>query len=206
MPSKGVPSRRLDFVLAAQSLFEEKGFENTSVDDIAARVGVAKGLFYYYFGSKEEMLEVIIERLMDEIDSSIAAAMEKKGLSAIERFSELISASTDVTSRSKVLLSYFQKERNQACHLAMEKRAMNMIAPALEQIIRQGNEEGVFDAPHPISTAIALAVMLNGVRRSFPTDLTAEEVVHVAAVMQHLSERLLGARPGTITAYHDQLP
>ena len=55
MPSKGVPSRRLDFVLAAQSLFEEKGFENTSVDDIAARVGVAKGLFYYYFGSKEEL-------------------------------------------------------------------------------------------------------------------------------------------------------
>ena len=37
---------------AALELFVEKGFETTTINDVVKRVGVAQGLFYYYFGSK----------------------------------------------------------------------------------------------------------------------------------------------------------
>jgi len=206
MSTKGTPHRKNDFVVAAQALFEEKGFENTSVDDIVARVGVAKGLFYYYFSSKEELLELIIEHLIDEIESSIVAAMEKKGLTAVERFRELMNASADVTSRSKTILRYFHRERNQAFHLAMEQRAMGMMVPRLAQIIVQGVEEGVFNTPYPKETAAALMFTMRGIRKTYPRDLNREQAAHLAAVSQHLTESLLGARPGTLSMYLEWLP
>ena len=76
--------RKNAFVNAAEELFKEKGFENTSIDDIVERVGVAKGLFYYYFDSKEELLGQILQRLIEEVRSSVRAAMNEKDLNAIE--------------------------------------------------------------------------------------------------------------------------
>ena len=66
--TKAASDRRLEFINAAEALFNEKGFENTSVDDIVQRVGVAKGLFYYYFKSREELLAAIVDRILDEME------------------------------------------------------------------------------------------------------------------------------------------
>ena len=60
--TKAASDRRLEFINAAEALFTEKGFENTSIDDIVQRVGVAKGLFYYYFKSREELLANIVDQ------------------------------------------------------------------------------------------------------------------------------------------------
>lgn len=52
---------------AAEALFAEGGFHQTSVDQIARKAGVSKGLTYNYFGSKEELLVAIIERTSGEM-------------------------------------------------------------------------------------------------------------------------------------------
>jgi AcrR family transcriptional regulator len=72
-PKSGVaaaPSREriLD---AAQSLFAENGFDGTSTKAIAGRAGVASGLLFYYFGSKQELLDTLIEErtLFEELKS-----------------------------------------------------------------------------------------------------------------------------------------
>lgn len=46
------PSRRADLLRVGLELFAEHAFDELSIDDIARRAGVAKGLLYYYFGSK----------------------------------------------------------------------------------------------------------------------------------------------------------
>jgi AcrR family transcriptional regulator len=55
---------------AARKLFATQGFEATSIDDIAARAGVAKGAVYHHFDSKEE----IFTRVLDAVQAEIAAA------------------------------------------------------------------------------------------------------------------------------------
>ena len=51
---------------AADRLFYEQGFEQTSFADIATAVGIARGNFYYHFKTKDEILDAVIEkRLMD---------------------------------------------------------------------------------------------------------------------------------------------
>ncbi len=196
--SKTPQDRRNDFIQAARALFNEKGFENTSVDDIAAQVGVAKGLFYYYFESKEEVLGILYEMLQDEIESAVTAAMEKKGLNAMERLSELMAATRDVTCRSSRLMSYFRQERNQALQLKMEKRALAFMTGAMEDIIKQGVREGVFDVDHPRETAVALLSMAHGLASNLPETRTRKELEDRHRVMRTLSERVLGMRPGTL--------
>ena len=66
-PSGG--ARRMDIIDAAALLFHERGYHSTSMEDIAARVGLAKPTLYHYFRSKDEilleihtaMIEVILE-------------------------------------------------------------------------------------------------------------------------------------------------
>jgi len=54
---------------AARALFSGRGFEATSIDDIAARAGVAKGAFYHHFAAKEE----IFVRVLDGVQAELAA-------------------------------------------------------------------------------------------------------------------------------------
>ena len=54
-------NRRADLVRAAAQLFREKGFERTTVRDIANAVGMQSGSIFYYFKSKEEILLVVME-------------------------------------------------------------------------------------------------------------------------------------------------
>ena len=54
--------RRRQLIDTALSLFAEKGFENTTIKDLAEAAGVAQGLFYHYFESKEALLFAAVNR------------------------------------------------------------------------------------------------------------------------------------------------
>ena len=56
----------------SMKLFAEKGYEATSIEEITATVGVAKGTLYYHFSSKEEIFNFLIEEGMKLLKNSIA--------------------------------------------------------------------------------------------------------------------------------------
>jgi AcrR family transcriptional regulator len=204
--SKLSMDRQLEFMEAAQELFSEKGFENTSVDDIINRVGVAKGLFYYYFDSKEDLVQIMLWRLLEEIESAIAAAMEKKGLSAMERFNELVSTNRDVACRSAILILYFRQDRNKAIHLTMEKRARELMTGAMEEIICQGNDEGLFHVTYTRETSIALLSAYHGLGMTLEHPASEAQARRRSEVLQDISERLLGMSPSTFIVDQGFLP
>ena len=53
--------RKAEMVAAAAKLFAEQGFVRTSVAEIVSAVDVAKGLFYYYFTTKDDMVKAVVE-------------------------------------------------------------------------------------------------------------------------------------------------
>lgn len=206
MAIKSAYERKADFITAARELFEEKGFENTSIDDIVTKLGVAKGLFYYYFESKEMLLDLILEQMMNEIESAIVASMESKGLDAIGRLGELIKCSTDITFRSRTILRYFHKERNQSLRFTMERKAMDLMVPVLERIIRQGIEEKSFHTPYPKEAAVALLLISTGMRETIPAEPSADDFVRIVQAIQMHAERIVGASPGSLHVYQLMLP
>ena len=68
---------RPDEVLdAALALFTEKGFSQTTVDQIARRAGFSKGTVYLYFTSKDAILEALVERAIAPLTGSVFDAMQ----------------------------------------------------------------------------------------------------------------------------------
>ena len=59
---KDYDDRYQEFLDVGERLFYTKGYDQTSIQEIIDAVGVAKGLFYYYFRAKGDLLDAIIER------------------------------------------------------------------------------------------------------------------------------------------------
>jgi AcrR family transcriptional regulator len=194
--TKAAYDRRIEFINAAEALFNEKGFENTSIDDIVQRVGVAKGLFYYYFKSREELLAAIVDRILDEMEKVVTQTANKESLTAMQRLQEMSTSSDLIRLRSGKLMKYFHEQRNQALHLQLEVRTMRFLVPAMEAIIAQGVKEGVFNTPYPRETAIALFGMKSVIEHTNAgTDYCEDEEKNIQ-IIAFLSERILGAKEG----------
>ena len=58
-------------------LFSEKGYDATSIEEITATVGVAKGTLYYHFTSKEEIFNFLVEEGMKLLKNSIQIKISK---------------------------------------------------------------------------------------------------------------------------------
>lgn len=71
--------RRAQLVDVARSLFAEKGFEQTSVEEIAARAEVSKPVVYEHFGGKEGIYAVVVDREVNQLTGALTAALEEGG-------------------------------------------------------------------------------------------------------------------------------
>ena len=67
---------------AALALFRERGFAEATMREIAARAGVATGLAYYYFDSKDAIVHAFYHRAKDELSPALEARASRKTLSA----------------------------------------------------------------------------------------------------------------------------
>ena len=61
----------------SMKLFAEKGYDATSIEDITATVGVAKGTLYYHFSSKEEIFNFLVEEGVKLLKNSIEIKTDK---------------------------------------------------------------------------------------------------------------------------------
>lgn len=69
--------RRGTLVEAAGALFVEQGVEATTIDEIAARAGVAKGTFYHYFAAKTDLLDALRDRFSDAFTARVTEAVDR---------------------------------------------------------------------------------------------------------------------------------
>jgi len=70
-------------VESAFALFRERGYDRTSVDDIAAATGVSRSTFFRHFGSKESVIFPDHDLLLHRIEERLAATTEKSALRAV---------------------------------------------------------------------------------------------------------------------------
>lgn len=83
-------NRREDLVRVAARLFREKGFDGTTVRDIATAVGMRSGSPFYHFANKHELLMAVMEEGLRLGLERSEAVIEDAGLPAMERFKRLV--------------------------------------------------------------------------------------------------------------------
>jgi len=62
-----VRATQLKLLNAAREVFAEKGFDNTTIDDITERADVGKGTFYYHYSEKQDVIAELVNKMMDEL-------------------------------------------------------------------------------------------------------------------------------------------
>jgi len=65
--SRRANATRAKLLNAAQAIFSEKGLDLTSIDDITNRADVGKGTFYYHFRDRDDIVQTLIEKIIDEL-------------------------------------------------------------------------------------------------------------------------------------------
>lgn len=71
--------RREQLVAVSRALFAEKGFEGTSIEEIAARATVSKPVVYEHFGGKEGVYAVVVDREIQSLTGALTGALDKGG-------------------------------------------------------------------------------------------------------------------------------
>lgn len=71
--------RREQLLVVARALFAEKGFEGTSVEEIASRADVSKPVVYEHFGGKEGVYAVIVDREVQALLGALSGALAERG-------------------------------------------------------------------------------------------------------------------------------
>jgi AcrR family transcriptional regulator len=91
-PKNGPDNRRGELIRAAAALFREKGFEGTTIRDIAGAVGMQSGSPFYHFANKHELLMAVMEEGLRLGLERTREVVDAPGLGAVERFGRLVRA------------------------------------------------------------------------------------------------------------------
>jgi len=75
---------KTELVRVARGLFGERGYEATSIEDVAEAAGVTKGAVYHHFGSKRDLFQAVFEHLEQELCDNIIAAVAGAGSDVLE--------------------------------------------------------------------------------------------------------------------------
>jgi AcrR family transcriptional regulator len=83
-------SRERELVMATRRLFDERGMQDAPIEEIARKVGIARGLIYRVFSSKEELFVLTITDYLDELHRRLRGAIASAGtpLGQLERCTE----------------------------------------------------------------------------------------------------------------------
>ncbi|MFH0882445.1 MAG: TetR/AcrR family transcriptional regulator [bacterium] len=149
--------RRDELLDLAWELFTEVGYEEASVQEIVDRANIAKGTFYHYFKSKEELLEAVLNRTVEHNLPTLEALVSNSALNAIDKLNRLLAVAAQWRIRNahlvrNVLARMFSSENLRLRH-GMYSKNQEMAAPLLAAILEQGQHEGVFDTDDPEGSA-----------------------------------------------------
>ena len=149
--------RRAEIMDAAMLLFMEKGYANTTTQDLVDKVNISRGLLYYHFKNKEDILYCLVERYSEKLLRDIHVIVNDDDKTAIEKIRAFIDAtiiSTDnVSAEGTELQKTVDLEENRYMLDKLSHKLIEKLTIYFERIINQGISEKVFSVKYPSETA-----------------------------------------------------
>jgi len=182
-------------IAAAVELFYERGYENTTLDAVAERLGVTKPFIYAYFSSKAELLAEICGR---GISSSLAAvdtalAMGEGPTATLQLLSESFVASVLDNQKHIAVLTREEKNLDPADYARINEKR-RQFDHRLTALLRQGVEAGEFDVADPHLASLAIGGLVSWAYVWYrPAGRLS--VPNLSAEMAKLILALAGAKP-----------
>ncbi len=197
--AKSAEERKNEILDVAEQLFVEKGFDNTSTNDIINEIGIARGTLYYHFKSKEDILDTIVERIRCEKITEAAAIVADRKIPILERLTGSVLALNIESEVGVEVLEQIHKPQNALLHQKIQERIVNGVAPVIAKLIEEGNTAGIFDTKYPLE-AVEMILTYSSTAFDELADLSPAEIENKSRAFIYHTERILGAEEGSLTA------
>jgi AcrR family transcriptional regulator len=134
-------SKRRRIVDAAVRVFAEKGFHTSRVSEISAEAGVAHGLLYHYFKSKDELLETVFRETWQALLDALRE-VEESGEPAREQLRRVAAIVLRTWTREPDLVRVLVREVTRSPQVQREVAEIAQAFAAIERIVAAGQERG----------------------------------------------------------------
>ena len=136
-------AKREQILQAAVRVFAAQGYESARVGDIAKEAGVAYGLVYHYYDSKEAVLEAVFHEQWGRLLAAVALA-EETGETAAEQLELVVKIVLRAWRDDPDLVRLLVREITRNPHIQDELDEIGQAFSSLERIVVRGQEEGTF--------------------------------------------------------------
>lgn len=136
--------RRSEIMDVAEELFKMNGYTKTAVEAIIKKAGIAKGTFYYYFKTKEDILQALVEKTSSQMVEYFNSIIELENISSIEKLKLMIRGPKKKKMTSSSVMKMIHKPENRELQEKLNIQAINVIAPLIAKVLQEGKKEGVF--------------------------------------------------------------
>jgi AcrR family transcriptional regulator len=178
--------RERDLVAATRALFDERGMQDAPIDEIARAVGIARGLVYRHFSSKEELFVLTVTHYLDELGELLEMAVDGDGEDPALRLERCTEAFARYCQRypafldsSQALMRRPARELSEIVSESVWLRLGQGMARCLDcvaRVLRAGAEAGVFELDDPDYVANVLWTQALGVMHLARTGVGVRQV------------------------------
>jgi len=197
--SKEPAVRREELMDVAERLFKEKGVDATSVNDIVKNTGVAKGTFYWYFTSKEALLDALAERECLQFVNSIQPIVTNNELNALDKLRLILEAHGAIGPDRDAIVAYMHQAENTLAHQKRLLEEIRLLTPIIGPIIEQGVRENLFRTNHPHAVAEFMLLSLSFQLNPSTVRVDLDQQLERLHGLQDIIERALGAETDSLS-------
>lgn len=162
--------RRKEIMDAAKNVFSAKGFNRSTMEEIAAEAELSPGTLYLYFKNKEELHTSLSIDILSHLTGEINKFVFKEDMNAKQKLAALRDAFIDVYDYdSRMLISLFHLQSGETLRnlsgnvLEQLKKTSRDALTAIKYIVQEGIDKGIFVKKHPVALADILWATYSGV-------------------------------------------
>ena len=193
--------RRKEILLTARKLFVQKGYDQTSINDILKIVDIAKGTFYYYFSSKEEVLQAIIMDIVYEGAARAEQILQDTSIPLLNRIVMAVMAQAPEFEDANKLAEELHKVDNAKLEQQYRKTMLKKMTSVLEGAVKEAQEQGIIHTDFPKECIESMLLMGHMMFECDTFMWKAEEYqVKVQAFLCN-AERMFGAKEGEFQGF-----
>jgi len=144
--NKDSEQRRNEFMEAAEKLFRENGIVDTTVSSIVNEMNVAKGLFYYYFNSKDDLIEAISDKYAERFRTMMEGSAKPTDYS--EKLMQFVDNS--ISSFQNLVTKLHADDNVDLSQIATRSmdEARASASKTLQELLEEGNKLGELQVKH----------------------------------------------------------
>jgi AcrR family transcriptional regulator len=178
---------------------------------VLEQLEASKGAFYHYFGSKQALLEAVVERFADGAMASLAPVLSDPELPALAKLERVFAGIASLKAEQKdlmlAIIEVWDSDGNAIVREKVRRLSERIMIPLFSAVVRQGLDEGTLQVDSPDETAKVLVSLMLGFQQQ-ATDLFMarqagtipfEVVQRSVAAHTEAFGRILGIPKGSLT-------